>query len=627
MAVEGLNLEKIASGIYNIYKDSRSDILKLLGLAKDEYNQFLNNGMCSYLDTVAQRYRNADTFLFDSSVPFEKCYYPLTVKANGKKNIKIEGEIDSLYKDTNFVSISGRAGSGKTMILRYCFLSSLGEDTERIPIVIELRRIDRENITFEEYIMKKIFRTDLAKNKSIYQRLVQSGLFHFMLDGYDEIGNDQLENRKKEIEEFVEKYPKNYYLVTARDGSFDIHGFENYAVCNLTEKEIPCFIDKQVDLMEGDNELFRMKIKEVIKDNPQKGFHDYMSNPLLLSMFLKTYGNHPEIPSKMCDFYSSVFDTLYSGHDTKKEKGWMHATDSKLKKEQFLTILKSFSYKTYMSKDDGKNLFNKSLIEKLFKKIFEVYKIDANVDDVLNDYCVAINILIKDGLDYAFPHRSMQEYFAALFITSQPEDVRKKIYEELSNVTGIGETNIWDLCRELDELFFCKHFILPSLEQSIQIIDPLNNDLLSDENAMLSFNTFAKENSIKVGVDEYGFYSIGYTGIFDQERMLRYLGRFKATITSQLLRMTYNKELHDAITSRCEISKEKVGTYKGYLLYTQDTQLLQLYKKHGIIDAYRKHCQALEDELNKCKKRIAELEKQSSILTEIWNNLSNINKT
>ncbi|MBK8966890.1 MAG: hypothetical protein IPM36_09460 [Lewinellaceae bacterium] len=52
------------------------------------------------------------------------------------------------------------------------------------------------------------------------------------------------------------------------------------------------------------------------------------------------------------------------------------------------------------------------------------------IEDLVDDLVVSIPIIIKDGMEYKFPHRSLQEYFAASFISSLDIESKAKVYQE-----------------------------------------------------------------------------------------------------------------------------------------------------------------------------------------------------
>ena len=84
---------------------------------------------------------------------------------------------------------------------------------------------------------------------------------------------------------------------------------------------------------------------------------------------------------------------------------------------------------------------------------------------------VALSIFIRDGLDYKFPHRSLQEYFAAIFIKEKSDDLKKNIYQnQLPNISRSlfdNANNLWQLCDEIDPKSFREYFILPNLKSII----------------------------------------------------------------------------------------------------------------------------------------------------------------
>ena len=195
----------------------------------------------------------------------------------------------------------------------------------------------------------------------------------------------------------------------------------------------------------------------------------YLSNPLLLSMFILTFGNHPTIPSKKSEFYFNVFDTLYTKHDSvTKGGGFAHDKACKLERFQYIKVLQWFCYRTYFKQNYS---FSRSLLLAELNSIREKLDYDYDSDKLITDLTVAISILVRDGLDYIFPHRSMQEYFAAQLIASLPEQVRiKNIYENPVFASSRNQ-NLWSLCQEINEYEFQKNFIAPNLNSLITKIE------------------------------------------------------------------------------------------------------------------------------------------------------------
>ena len=216
-----------------------------------------------------------------------------------------------------------------------------------------------------------------------------------------------------------------------------------------------------------------------------------MSSPLLLSMFILTYDEHPELPRHISSFYYNVFETLHSKHDARsKAGGYQHEKKSKLSQEDIKRVLETFCFLSYMQSTYE---FSSEYLHNTLPKILMVLKFDCTVDELIYDLSVAVSILVLDGTNYVFPHRSLQEYFAASYIANLREYDKKKIYEEkFINATDTERNTFWTLCEEQDQSCFLQYFLIPSLESFIEELVKMNDKRLS-LSANIFFNYICKD--------------------------------------------------------------------------------------------------------------------------------------
>ncbi len=450
--------------IFDIIKSFKDELLKTAGVPHDEVRLSIDDVLQLYTENWFHKISNVKTFLFNENpVRFEDVYVPLSLRYE-KNTIEIPDNVELLFKINNYITIVGHAGSGKTMLMKHCFLNILLR-ANYIPVIIELRRIDSTHMNLAEYVSSSVFKLNLVRSESVFNKLLSDGRFIFFLDGFDEIAIKNKEIRSSQIEEFTDRYNKNLFMLTSRPGAGaeNLSRFRTYHVCEMNEKQIRLFVEKQARYMDEDGEQIAKKIISTIYGSKNTTIKEYLSNPLLLSMFILTFKYTPELPSKRSGFYYNVFDTLYCKHDTtSKTGGYLHEKKCKMEREQYLSLLQTFSYDSYLS---SKYEFDSVYINEEFEKLKKKLNLKFQNDSMLYDLSVSIGIWVLDGLTYNFPHRSMQEYFAASLISKSEENSRKLVYSKiLTGKYGFDGFNFWSLCEEMDEFCFLNYFILDNLK-------------------------------------------------------------------------------------------------------------------------------------------------------------------
>jgi predicted NACHT family NTPase len=424
-------------------------------------------------------------------------YQPLFIKRYGRNYYKERIPTDScfdLFTGNQFITLIGTAGSGKSTIVKYLLIKSI-ETSFKIPIKIELRYLNSFNGNLHKYIEEEIFKLEqLAFEKSIINRLLHSGNFLIFFDGYDELSSHVKDSITKDINDFTKIYNKNYYLLTSRPYTNIelLARFKNYEVCELSQNDMEQFVRKQIPFTEKE---IANKIIEAINTDHNNSYVTYLSNPLLLSMFILTFQTYSNIPPKKSTFYKQVFDSLFYLHDSVSKLSWARERKSGLSKEQFEYVLKLFSFISYFKEvfvfeEDFMHSTLSQIKEKKKSLVFENQKL-------LDDLQIAICVLNKEGLDYVFPHRSLQEYFASLYIVSlDPKnklEVFKRILDQLTRndlLELLGKDNFYSLLTEQDPLGVIKNLSLPFLEK---INDDLKDNSLPIkelENHLSTLHTF-----------------------------------------------------------------------------------------------------------------------------------------
>ena len=300
----------IVNNIYDYVKTKANKTINQVKLIENYDN---------YYSKSLENLNRFKTFLFDTkTVPFINVYYPLYIKKRNDIVSKADDPLNIFLEINNHrIAIIGSAGSGKTMLTNFVFLSALQRNL--MPLKIEFRKLGKGVTIFDS--IKKTFLDygdNIVNDDDIFKSILQSGYFLFIFDGYDEIKNSELNARIEDLELFTDTFNKNKFILTSRPNANAEHlkSFDTYDICNLSKEDINPFIDKQCKYHENGDSLAK-EIKEKIgAEKVEYAYNDYFKNPLLLSLFIKTFNRFPELPKSKCEFYRNIFETLWSTHDS-----------------------------------------------------------------------------------------------------------------------------------------------------------------------------------------------------------------------------------------------------------------------------------------------------------------------
>jgi predicted NACHT family NTPase len=488
-------LENIANGFSNeLVKETKS----LVNDLTDEIYQILNQNIQKYFKTQIKLNKNVKNILYGSNpINIYDFYFPVNIKPT----ITIQwhtdtSSISNVFCRTNYLTIIGEAGCGKTTLTKFLFLDCLKKKFA-IPVIIELRNLNNNKVKVIDYIKEKLLFFQVAENENILTRLLEKGKFVFFIDGYDELPHNIKSDVTRDLIKFVQKYSNNKYLLTSRpySNAESLPLFQNYYVKELTSEQVDDFIKFQ---LKKELEL-SSKILASVKEARLKNLDEFLSNPLLLSLYILTFQYNSDIPSRKHIFYRRVIQTLFSEHDSISKSGFIRQTKSNLTQEQIEEVLKKFSFVSYFN-----NQFNFDLdyILPILKFIKEnSYSFSFSFNDIISDL-KGLSLWVEDSGVFSFNHRSIQEYFTALYVKELSNEEKKSIYDKLksdfhnNSVTEVE--HFLSLCEELDEIEYLRLFYIPIISSFSQNFKLDSDDSILKEVFPFFCQSIYKHSSYKV---------------------------------------------------------------------------------------------------------------------------------
>lgn len=418
------------------------------GQAKVFYHRIFGS-YTSYLSSTFDRHSFFTSIVFKNQQKKLLDYYiPLSLQSsNDKSPILMDTYPCDLISKVSRLLIVDTAGMGKTTLLKYLFINCINQEAG-IPVFIELRKLSRK-LSIIEYLAGQISDLRGKFDEDLLIRLLESGEFTIFLDGYDEIPDVEREHVTGAIQSFLEKAPKNKYIMTSREeeGLAAFNSFFRYSICPLQKSEAYSLLKKYAE------EPLASALIEKLELPEYKSIHEFLTNPLLTSLLFKSYEYKRTIPLKSHIFYRQVYESLFECHDLTKEGGEFHRSKkSGLDIDRFEQVLRVYGAMTYKL---GTELGRDKTLECIGKALSLASEKKVTQSKFLHDLTHAVPLMVEDGSYVRWSHRSIQEYYAALYICWNSQSKKQDVLLHFFNGSDATKhINLISLCADIDRSSF-----------------------------------------------------------------------------------------------------------------------------------------------------------------------------
>jgi NACHT domain len=456
---EELDINRVAAdfvsqNVENIYNMSKG----VLKGAADKIRLRLQNSYSSYVICVAHRYSKAKSF-FIRNEPTNLYDFYIPIGLSSKDRIEAPS-INALATVNSFVIITGGGGSGKSMLMRHLFLNTLAMK-EKVPVFLELRELNQRPIPLLSFLEETLHSNKFELDHEYIVKALRAGHFALFLDGFDEVALSSRKDLTKEIQEFSKLYDQNLIVISSRPDN-EFAGWPSFTTLSINPLNIAqaCELVEKLPFDDGLKSKFLVDLKKDLF----KKHESFLSNPLLLSIMLLTYGQSADIPNKLSLFYNQAYEALFQRHDALKG-AFQRERLSNLDIQDYGRVFSAFCIQTY---DKRAFQFSKSEALDYLDKAKRIVNLEFDTGHYLSDALQAICLLIEEGLLIVFAHRSFQEYFVARFLCHLQPRIQERMIEKYAK--SFLYDDVMNLLYEMDPELVERAFILPSLEKLAQLI-------------------------------------------------------------------------------------------------------------------------------------------------------------
>jgi hypothetical protein len=358
-------------------------------------------------------------------------YYPCPISVSRRK--VLASGLDDLGAD--HVVITGRVGQGKSMLLRFLASNELesfgaGDHEVPIPLFLELRQFTSGGL--REFVLASLTEIGLECDASVFEYLAKRKQLALLLDGFDEVPTERRPQMLTDLERLRTRYEGLRIVVTSRpniSGIEHLSGFATRKLLDLDAKTRAGLIRKQYGPDQSDT------AEGLILELGRRELGKLVTSPLMSVLVVIHYNTYQKLPETVAGFHEDLFDALLRRHDATKP-GFVRPRASKMDDLTFRTWFDRLAFRAMKS---GAASWARHGILEMASDALPLRGVAAGADDVLDDAVNITGLIVQEGGEYQFVHKSIVEYHAASCVKRLSDRNAKRFYSRMR----VGGKWIW----------------------------------------------------------------------------------------------------------------------------------------------------------------------------------------
>ncbi|MBE9125300.1 MULTISPECIES: NACHT domain-containing protein [unclassified Coleofasciculus] len=330
--------------------------------------------------------------------------------------------------------ILGKPGAGKTTFLKYLAIQCIGGEfqTHLIPIFITLKDFaEAENKpTLLDYITGTV---GGRYAMTLPDTLLKQGRAFVLLDGLDEVREEDSQRVLKEIRDFSDYFRDNHFVITCRIAAreYTFEKFTEVEIADFNKEQIQNFATNWFHGKAVKSKTFLQRIEE------NKPIRELATNPLLLTLLCLAFEETGDFPANRSELYKEGLDALLKKWDAKRGIHRDHAYKklSSQRKEDLLSkiALTTFEQGDYFLKQKVAEQYVTHYIRNLPGATTDEEALQLDSEVVLRSIEAQHGLLVERAKGiYSFSHLTFHEYFTAREIVVVKQS-KKELLQNLVN--------------------------------------------------------------------------------------------------------------------------------------------------------------------------------------------------
>jgi transcriptional regulator with XRE-family HTH domain len=344
--------------------------------------------------------------------------------------------------------VLGKPGAGKTTFLKYLAIRCNSGDFQanKVPIFITLKDFaevektsnpnsinkNKEYPSLLDYIVSQLSKHNISSKH--VENLFRQGRGLILLDGLDEVRDEDSKRTIREIKEFSDQFNSNWFVMTCRIAA------KEYTFERFTEVEVADFDKNQIHTFA--KKWFQIKDPEKVKKFIQKlegnePIQELATSPLLLTLLCLVFEDKLDFPSNRSELYKEGLDILLKKWDAKRniERDQIYEQLSLQRKEDLLSQIAKLTFERgdYFFKQTELEHYIADYIRNLPEARLDPEALRLDSETVLKSIEAQHGLLTERARGiYSFSHLTFHEYFTAREIVFGLQPLEKAL-EDLNS--------------------------------------------------------------------------------------------------------------------------------------------------------------------------------------------------
>ncbi len=400
--------------------------------------------------------------------------------------------------------VLGKPGAGKTTFLKYLTIRCNSGDfqSDRIPIFITLKDFAeaekvseskgsekiKEHPSLLDYIIAQLEKHSIGSNQ--VEDLLSQGRVLILLDGLDEVREEDSSRTIKQIKDFSDQFYSNWFVVTCRIAAreYVFEHFTEVEVADFDKNQIYTFAKKWFQIKDP------IKIDKFIqKVEGNEPIQELATSPLLLTLLCLVFEEKADFPSNRSELYKEGLDILLKKWDAKRniERDQIYEQLSLQRKEDLLSQIAMFTFERgdYFFKQKELEQYIADYIRNLPEAKLDPEALRLDSEAILKSIEAQHGLLTERARGiYSFSHLTFHEYFTAREIVLGLQPLEKA----LENLSSHLKEPRWR------EVFLLTVGMLRNADYLLSLMKQNIDSLIENDKDLQNFLSWISQKSRKI---------------------------------------------------------------------------------------------------------------------------------